>query len=99
MRTLSSISLVLLVGLMGPLLALATARPQAGEIVLVVGPDHAALQSAVESAGGRLVGPDIARFGVLAHSENGQFAEMLLEVGAWFVLDGRTVALFCGMKT
>jgi hypothetical protein len=99
LRTLASISAVLLVGLLGPLLALATARPQAGEIVLVVGPDHAALQAAVEGAGGRLVGPDFARFGVLAYSENAQFAETLLEVGAWFVLDGRPVALFCGMDT
>jgi len=89
---------VLFIGLIGPILALATAKPQAGEILLVVGPDPVFLQAAVVNAGGRLIGPELARFGMLVIAESEQFTSEILKQGAWIILDGRRLAHICGVE-
>ena len=81
----------------GPLLALAASKPVPGEAVLVIGPGTAARAEMIEAAGGRVRGPEDARFGALALSDNDDFAAALLERGAWFVVDGRRVAFLCGV--
>ncbi|MEO0945436.1 MAG: hypothetical protein AAFY06_11425 [Pseudomonadota bacterium] len=86
------------VGLTGPVLALMTSEPRTGEIMLVIGPDPVAHQAAVRKAGGRVIGPDLARFGVLALAESDAFAAELVAQGAWLVVDGRRVAALCGIK-
>lgn len=85
--------------LAGPLLALATSKPVPGEIMLVIGPDPSAQYAMVKEAGGRPLGPEIARFGLLVISENEDFATSLMQEGAWFVVDGRQMALLCGVET
>lgn len=84
--------------LAGPLLALATAKPVPGEIMLAIGPVGVLQQTVVPAAGGRVVGPELARFGALVHAEHAEFAPALLEHGAWFVVDGRRIAEFCGVE-
>ncbi|MDW3183269.1 MAG: hypothetical protein R8F89_14905 [Roseobacter sp.] len=83
----------------GPLLALAASKPVPGEVVLVIGPGSAERQVMIAAAGGRVLGPAEARFGVLALSEEDGFAASLLAQGAWFVVDGRRVAFLCGVET
>ena len=98
MRFLIYFFAVVFTGSAGPLLALAAAKPQRGEIMLVIGPDAVAVQTAVLNAGGRVIGPQVARFGVLALSAEEAFATTLLEEGAWFVVDGRRIAFLCGIE-
>lgn len=90
--------LAVLAGLLaGPLLALAVSKPVPGEIMRVIGPDLSAQQATIRNAGGQMVGPEMARFGALVLSENDNFAATVLEAGAWFVVDGRPMALLCGV--
>lgn len=82
----------------GPLLALAASKPVPGEVVLVIGPGVTERHVMIAAAGGRLLGPAEARFGVLALSEKDDFAASLMAQGAWFVVDGRRVAFLCGVE-
>lgn len=98
MRFATYFLLFVLVGLTGPVFALANAKPQVGEIVLVVGPDPAAHHISVHEIGGRVLGPEYSRFGVFAISEEPGFAAALLAQGVWIVLDGRRMAALCGIE-
>lgn len=82
----------------GPLLALAASKPVPGEAVLVISPGAAERHIMIAAAGGRVLGPAEARFGVLALSEEDDFVASLLAHGAWFVVDGRRVAFLCGVE-
>ncbi len=81
----------------GPLLALASARPVPGEVMLAIGPRAVLQHAAVPAAGGHLVGPELARFGAFVQSDQAGFAAALKKHGAWFVVDGRRIAAFCGV--
>ncbi len=98
MPILSYIMAFALVAFSGPLLALAAADPVPGEIMLVIGPSASVQPAVITAAGGHLIGPELARFGALAQSDLAEFSHVLVEQGAWFVVDGRRIAAFCGVE-
>ncbi|MCV3271768.1 hypothetical protein [Roseobacter sinensis] len=83
--------------LAGPVLALASAKPVPGEIMLAIGPAAVLHEAVALSHSGRVLGPELARFGVLVQSDQTNFAPVLLENGDWFVVDGRRIAAICGV--
>lgn len=86
-------------GLMtGPAITLASAKPVAGELVLVIAQDSADRSRAIEDAGGRIIGPEQAIWGSLAVSDSPEFIQNLRSSGFWFVVDGRPIARFCGVE-
>lgn len=97
MRVIAVAIAILLASLAGPLLALVSAKPVEGEIMLVIGPSASLQPQVVEAAGARLVGPQIAPFGVLVQPAAAMRPDALLEGGAWLVVDGRYLAKPCGV--
>ncbi|CUH88342.1 hypothetical protein PH5382_02277 [Phaeobacter sp. CECT 5382] len=97
MRHLIFCSLAFLSMLLAPVLVLFGSNSlRAGEPVLVVtlpwGPSAASI---VSSAGLFEISPETAPFGALTVLTNPADAKRLRENGAWFVLDGKTVAQLC----
>ncbi|GFE49738.1 hypothetical protein So717_14910 [Roseobacter cerasinus] len=88
---------ILLASLAGPLLALATAEPVEGEIMLVIGPSASLQPEVIEASGARLVGPQVAPFGALVQPAEATRPDALLHSGAWLVVDGRYLAILCGV--
>ncbi|NNK15814.1 MAG: hypothetical protein HKP51_02795 [Sulfitobacter sp.] len=87
------------VGLSAPILSLASSRPVPGDVALVIAPPWVAREAIVAAAGGQPVGPSSMPLGLLAQSDSPDFADNLRSAGAWFVADGRPVALLCGVST
>ena len=85
------------VGLSAPFISLAGSTPVPGGIALVIAPPWVATEAIVDAAGGRAVGPVSVPLGMLAQSDTPDFADKLRKAGAWFVADGRPVALLCGV--
>ncbi|MEM1076677.1 MAG: hypothetical protein AAF665_04250 [Pseudomonadota bacterium] len=83
--------------LAGPMLALTAAAPVIGQVVLVVSPPWSDSSQIVLASDGALVGPVVGMFGALAVADDGTFFGRLKENGAWLVLDGTTLAEFCGV--
>lgn len=81
-----------------PVALVLSGRPQPGEIALVIAPPWASAGGAagvVAAAGGREIGPVRAPFAVLAVLDA---PEAAMRLGAWIVLDGRIMALVCGVS-
>lgn len=83
---------------MAPVLALATAKVDETEPVIVVAGPGGEPARIIHAAGGWVVGPVNAPFGALGFSDLSGFAEKLKANGAWAVLDGRVFADLCGVK-
>ena len=84
--------------LSGPLLALLAAPPGDGPI-LVIAPGEAHREGMVRQAGGQVLGPVQGLLGTLAISQDPDFPKHLRDSGAWFVVDGRSVAALCGVTS
>ena len=84
------------IGLSTPFLTLASSDPVPGELALVVAPPWVDKPALVAGASGALVGPEVARWGALARADAPGFAADARRAGAWFVVNGRSLALFCG---
>ncbi len=81
----------------GSLVTAASARPVAGEPVLVLSAhDSMSRERIVRSSGGQLIGPVSAPLASLAVSNDPKFISRLQSVGALVVLDGRAIAQLCG---
>lgn len=87
---------VTFIGLATPLAGLAVSRPAAGQVALVVVPPWQDAETIVRQSGGRQIGLSRSRHVTLALSEDDEFADGLKRNGAWFVADGRALALICG---
>ncbi len=98
MRSLRILFLIVATGLAGPVLALASAHPVGGDVMLVVAAPWTDRDALILSAGGAPVGPRSAPLGSLAVSDDGDFAAALMARGAWMVLDGRLLASICGVE-
>jgi len=72
------------------------APARAGTPLLVIVPPGAPAAAMVARAGGRLVGPVRAPFGVLAAGEGPGFAARLRAAGAWQVMPAGRLAALCG---
>lgn len=97
-RTLVGATLTI-ASLAGPVLAVTAAPPTPERPVLVlVAPWQDGL-AIVRAAGGRPVGPTIARLGLLATSERLDFPGALRRAGALAVADGDAIATLCGVQT
>ncbi len=73
-------------------------RPEPGEVALVIAPPWTSVGGAagvVRAAGGQEIGPMRAPFAVLAILEA---PEAALRHGAWLILDGRVLAMICGVS-
>ncbi|WP_299652168.1 hypothetical protein [uncultured Tateyamaria sp.] len=83
----------------GPLIGLATGPDDASDLRLViVAPWHNA-QRVVRMSGGNVIGPDRALFAVLAQTDDvPAFAAAARAAGALAVLNGKTVAILCGVS-
>ncbi len=78
-------------------LVLAAAPPREDAVVLVVAPPWGVgAQQIVQHAGGQLVGPQSAVFGVLAQFDGPPPVDALRRLGAWAVQDGALIARLCG---
>ncbi|EPX78480.1 hypothetical protein [Salipiger mucosus] len=79
--------------------ALGPAPSAAGRPVLVVAPPWGPGAPAIVAlAGGRILGPVEAPFGVLAVFDDPRPAERLLALGAWTACDARAMASLCGVN-
>jgi hypothetical protein len=87
--------LILVATLSGPMAALATAKPRAGEPVLALFWPWQDAERLVTLAGGRIIGPVRAPLAVLAMGKSPDFAGRLSEQGALTVVDGTAIALLC----
>lgn len=83
----------------GPVLAFANAQPVPGDIMLVVVPPWRDSLHIVADSNGRPIGPMTSAFGTLALSDDPDFADYLRSNGAWFVVDGKSIASICGIET
>ena len=81
----------------GPVLSIAAAEPDTGDLVLVIAAPFADMTSLVDLSGGRIVGPNTGVIGALAISDSPAFFETLKENGAWGVADGNLIAQLCGI--
>ncbi|MDF2231325.1 hypothetical protein P2H44_02050 [Albimonas sp. CAU 1670] len=92
------LALGLIAGLGGPTAALVgAADPRTpGAPVLAVAPPWVDVDALVLRAQGREVSPIRAPMAALATGAGPDFPQRLLAAGAWFVLDGRRLAQFCG---
>jgi hypothetical protein len=97
-RTLVGATLTL-AALAGPVLAVTAAPPAPGRPVLVVVAPWSDGAAIVRAAGGRPVGPSVARLGLLATSDRRDFTVALRRAGALAVTDGATIATLCGVPT
>jgi hypothetical protein len=93
------IFILVMAALTGPILALSAARPVPGELVLVIAPPWIDRVEAISQSGGQVIGPITPFFQTFALSDQPSFDTILKENGAWFVLDGRRLALLCGDTT
>ncbi|TCL01305.1 hypothetical protein BXY66_2618 [Shimia isoporae] len=84
---------------LAPVLAITMAPVDETEPVVVVAGPGVDLVQLVEASGGWVIGFEDAPFGVLGFSDEPGFEERLRDNGAWAVLDGQTVAGFCGVRT
>ncbi|WP_424932467.1 hypothetical protein [Amaricoccus macauensis] len=84
--------------LAGPILAVSQSAPMPGEVVVVAVPPWApSPEDLVARAGGHMVGPERTAVAALAVSEDPAFPDTLRGLGAWLVLDGRSLANICGV--
>ncbi len=96
MRYIPVFAMFLSSALAGPVLALVSAPPVAGQPVLVIAaPWHGGAGRAIDAAGGRPLGPVSAPMARMAVSEDAEFAARLLGAGAWLVLDASRLAAWC----
>lgn len=82
----------------GPVLAIATVEPVAGDVVLVVAGPFSDVDTLVEQSGGRIIGPASGTFGTFATSPDPTFFDQLEANGAWAVTDGTLIAQLCGVE-
>ncbi|MGH1368326.1 MAG: hypothetical protein ACRBCL_06885 [Maritimibacter sp.] len=99
MKHLPFITLLILPLLALPVMIIAGTGPLPAGPVLVVSPWGAKAKSNIEMAGGRIIGPETAPFGIFAASDDPQFSTRLRASGAWAVLNGARLAAICGVKT
>jgi hypothetical protein len=97
MHILINLTLASLIALSGPVLALLSAQPGDGPLMVLAWPwtDPVGL---VSRAGGWIVGPDVTTIAVFAWSDAPEFAARLHEAGALLVRDGRLLAQICGVS-
>ncbi|WP_299694140.1 hypothetical protein [uncultured Tateyamaria sp.] len=82
----------------GPITALATAPDDGSDMRLVVVPPWDDANAVVVAAGGHVIGPERAPFAVLAQVDHPRaFAVAARRAGALAVLNGATIAAFCGV--
>ena len=94
------IFLVVFAGLVfGPLIALSSAPPVPGELMLIVHPDAERRAELVARANGRRIGPQDAYLAGFVVSDSPDFALNLKATGAWFIFDGRGIARLCGVRS
>ncbi len=72
------------------------AAPLNGPVVVIASP-WSDPSAAIEAAGGRLVAPTRAAFGLLATSDNPGFAVRLSELGYWSFRSEHFARLLCGV--
>ena len=69
-----------------------------GDLALVIAPPWVDIDTVIAGSGGGLVGPVQAPFATLARFETDVPVHRLKGHGAWAVLDGRRIALICGVE-
>lgn len=99
MHYLPAILLPLVSLLAGPLIVVLSAPSFATTPVLVIAPWGADTEAQIVAAGGAVVGPVRAPLGVLAASDDPDFASALRAAGAWAVIGGERIASLCGAPT
>ncbi len=99
MRLLPLVLMPIAALLAGPAIVLASAPVARDAPVLVIAGWGGAAQAHVAAAGGRVIGPARAPFGLIAASADPGFADALRARGAWAVLDGGRIAALCGGNT
>lgn len=96
MDRLLPIPLIVLAGLTGPAIAVASGQARADRPVLVIAPPWRAPADLVEAAGGRLAAPLPAPLAAIAAPGAPDLPDRLRDAGAWFLLDGSAVLRLCG---
>lgn len=80
------------------LMLLSQARPQAGQVALVIsapwGPDTAWI---AEKAGVQEIAPERAPLGILVELDSAHSVDRLYENGAWLVINGKKVLELCSI--
>lgn len=87
----------IIIVLSGPMIVVASATPSQDDIRLVVSGWGRAASDRVETAGGHVIGPVRAPFGILAQSNDPEFSNRLHALGAWAVIEGGRIASICGV--
>lgn len=91
------VTLLILVGLAGPAMALFLAAPDPDAPMIVVAAPGHDLVALVAKSGGSVVGPESAAMAVFAASYDPDFVRRARENGAWLVVGGAALAAICGV--
>ncbi len=91
-----AIASLMLCLLVTPVMAVVSTPVEPGSLVLVVASPTQDFEQLVQDAGGQVVGAEKRYLSVLGVSDDPQFADRLLALGAWAVLDGSIQAWLCG---
>lgn len=85
--------------LSGPVIVLLSSESNTDGPVLVLSNWGNRAEANVAQAGGQIIGPETAAFGVFAASDHPQFSEKLRARGAWLVINSARLAAICGIET
>ena len=96
MKSLPVALLPFLLPFSAPLVMLAVSAPQPGAPVLVVSNWGFATEIKVAALDGEVIGAVGAPYGILAQSDDPEFARRLRDAGAWLTFDGRLIAALWG---
>lgn len=97
-QTLLLASLTLVLAPLPLLTALASPSQSEGPLLILSAP-WADTEHHIAAAGGRVIGPERAPFGVFAASDDPNFAEILKARGLWSVQSSTLSRIFCGVPS
>lgn len=89
--------LFVLAAVSGPAIALVSAPPAEGALILVIAPPWVDVNDVVAAAQGELIGPTVAPMAAMAISAEPGFSERLADAGAWAMRDATAIATICGI--